>query len=114
VPQLALQIIEEFRNDVQSKGAKFYIVYLPSKDEILRLQSRNLPNVKLLEYLKQEAAVIHPENKMLKQTEDFGLNTLFAPKGHYSFLGNKYIADAIEEYLSPPQVPVQASVRDRL
>lgn len=96
--QLTLKIIREFRNDVESKGAKFYIVFLPQQEDLKLLsESNSLPYSKLLTYVEKEAPVIHPEYKMLEEAKNAGLKHLFI--GHYSSWGNKLVADVISDYL---------------
>jgi len=100
---LALKIIQEFKKDAQSNKAKFYVVFLPGKNEIKALsKSNNLFFVKLLDRLDLEATVIRPEYKMLQQANKFGIDTLF--KGHYTSLGNGLVADSILEYLLKEEI----------
>lgn len=96
--RLAVKIIREFRDDARSKGSEFYVVFLPSRNEIMApAGGRDLFCGKLLEYLEKDVKVIHAEYGMRRQADISGVESLF--QGHYNALGNRCVADAITEHI---------------
>ena len=96
--QVTRKILQKFKDDVESSGGKFYIVFLPSKKELEELsQSRDLPNSAFLKHLGEEIPIIHPELEMLEKTDRTWRTSLF--QGHYTPLGNQLVGAAVSEYI---------------
>ena len=97
--RLALKIIRTFKNDVESKGAEFYAVYLPSSLDLKILSfDERLPYARLLEKIEAFVPVIHPEKEMLAETA----HSIFDPV-HYSPTGNRIVARAIANFILQQQ-----------
>ena len=95
--QLSLKIIQAFKEDVESVGTRFYIVYLPWLLEINFLANGyKSPFSELLEKVEEFALVIHPENGLLNKLKDSTPYSLFTP--HYTAEANKIVADNITQF----------------
>ena len=96
--RLTSAIIRAFKRDVESQGARFYIVHLPHRRDLATLLKRKpLPYAELLEALATFSFVIHPERAMLREAKDSTIDTLFS--GHYSATGNRIVAEAIARFV---------------
>ncbi len=98
---VTLKIIQAFKNDVESSGAKFYAVYLPWLWELKIMAARGaLPYAELLDTIEDIATVIHPEQEMLSEAAAITPEGLFADYlGHYSVGGNEIVADVLTHFL---------------
>jgi hypothetical protein len=96
--RVTLQILREFRDEVQSQGGRFVVVHLPKKSDLERLRSRRgLVYERLWKQIERVHTTVDPLPSLLKSAEGESLNVLFAaPKhAHYSDRGNRVIAEAI-------------------
>jgi hypothetical protein len=96
--QLTLEIIQEFRKDVEADGRRFLVVHLPRRSNMATiLAGDTLEYAELLAEIAKTNTVVYPEHKLLEEARSSSLEALF--KGHYSARGNRVIADAIAEFL---------------
>jgi hypothetical protein len=96
--QLSLRIIQEFKRDVEARGANFLVVYLPWKEDLsLILNRKQLLFSELLKKLEESVTVIHVEKNMLNHMKEGTPASLF--DGHYSSEGNRVIADTISQFI---------------
>ena len=94
--QLSLKIITSLKEDVESAGAKFYVVYLPTRLDIKSIKRKKMiPHLNFFNKLEGVAPVIHPEASFLKEKTDI---KKFIPR-HYSPQANKMVADAIADFI---------------
>lgn len=92
--RLTIRIIGEFKRDVESHGAQFIIVNLPSRGDIADLlRGKELRYAELLEVIGHNTVAIRPEKELLEQARASSIRDLFA--GHYSATAHKVIADVI-------------------
>jgi len=95
---LTVKIIEAFRKDVESKGAKFYIVNLPLNPDLKRLLRRKEPlHSEVLKRLSTAANIINPEDRFIHEARNSSLEGLFSE--HYSMTGNKIVGQEIARSL---------------
>ncbi len=100
--QVTRQILREFRDDVQQQGGRFYVVHLPKRGDLQRLNSdRGLKYGQLWQHIAAEHAVIDPLDALWEASEDSSFKSLFAAKkyAHYSDKGNRLLAAVIAERL---------------
>lgn len=96
--QLTLEIIQEFRKDVEADGRRFLVVHLPRRSNMATiLAGDTLEYAELLAEIAKTNTVVYPEYRLLEEAKSSSLEALF--KGHYSARGNRVIADAIAEFL---------------
>lgn len=99
--QLTLKIVQEFRKNVESNGAKFYVVHLPWENDLMCLfHGDKLAYIELFKELEKFVEIIPTQNNLLDEARKSTMDTLFVKgKGHYSAKGNRVIADVIAEAL---------------
>jgi hypothetical protein len=92
------KIVEEFKRDVETRGMKFYVVYLPSHQLYLqdRLEGNKIPFDELLKEIENIAHTINPEQKLLIEATQSTPKALFL-RTHYSPRANQIVADVIAE-----------------
>lgn len=99
--RVTLQLLREFRDEVQAQGGRFVVVHLPKKSDLQRLRSgRGLVYELMWTQIEREHATVDPLPALLKSAEGESLDVLFAaPKhAHYSDRGNRIIADVIRSH----------------
>ena len=80
---LALELVKQFKNDVESHGARFYVVNLPTEGDLARLRARGSFSYSgLYASFQQVATVIQPQNQMLQTIGNKNPNSFFGD-GHY-------------------------------
>lgn len=95
---LSFNIIKTFKNEVESSGSKFIVVYLPSKNELKALAKKSeVPTLQFLDRLHQEMPVIRTDQLLLKRGKESGADSFLAR--HYSPKGSQRIAEAVAAYL---------------
>ena len=100
--RVTLQILREFRDEVQKQGGQFYVVHLPKKSDLHRLATgRRLIYERLWSLIAKEHRTIDPLAALQTAAEKDGLEALYAaPKrAHYSDAANRIIAKTIAEAL---------------
>jgi hypothetical protein len=90
------KIVEEFKRDVETRGMKFYVVYLPCHQLYLqdRLEGNKIPFDELLKEIEETADTINPEQKLLFEANRSTPKALFLIS-HYSPRANQIVADVI-------------------
>jgi hypothetical protein len=89
------KIVEEFKRDVETRGSKFYIVYLPSKPFFQDIFEGNKKHYhELLREIEETADTINPEQKLLFEANRSTPKSLFLIS-HYSPRANQIVADEI-------------------
>jgi hypothetical protein len=97
--QLGWMVIQAFAHEVETTGAEFKIVHLPSHPEMeLRGGLGRWTYQTFLDALDGQFEVVHPEAALLEAAGgDF--TRIFA--GHYNAHGNRIIAEAVSRQLAP-------------
>ncbi|MBF0489110.1 MAG: SGNH/GDSL hydrolase family protein [Candidatus Omnitrophica bacterium] len=94
--KLSLKIITSFKEDVESAGVKFYVIYLPSKNVMNLIKTKKMiPYKSFFEKLEGTVPIIHPEAQFLKEAVDI---EKFIPL-HYSPQANKTVADVVADFI---------------
>ncbi len=88
---LSLEIIKEFKQDVESKGKTFFVVVLPDANH---LKYKKIPFV---EKIDKEMIVINPFLGLLKESNRSSIKALIPT--HYSIKGNEIVANVISEFM---------------
>ncbi|MCX5679772.1 MAG: hypothetical protein NTZ95_03855 [Candidatus Omnitrophica bacterium] len=88
---LSLAIIQKFKEEVESRGKTFYVVFLPKKPE---LKSKNIG---FLEKMDKSIVIINPLSSFLKEAGKSSVKALILV--HYSAKGNKIVADALTDFI---------------
>lgn len=94
--QLSIAIIRQFKEDVEQRGAKFFVVNLPTQQDLMcMLRSEKLPYQGILDLLPKEIGIqlIHPEMQMFSFASVESIDKLFT--GHYSKYANRFIANEL-------------------
>ncbi|MDQ7824201.1 MAG: hypothetical protein RDV48_15470 [Candidatus Eremiobacteraeota bacterium] len=93
---VSLKIIDLFRSEVESQGAAFLIVHLPTRQDIdFSRKGSKLLCRDFIKALEEKNTVLKPEALLVKEkTAD-----LFCQGGHYTSKGNEIIAQSIAEHL---------------
>lgn len=96
--KLALWILNDFKYDVQQGNHEFYIVHLPTKDDLeLMLSGKDLSYKGVLASVKGIFGLIDPADELLKAAMSDGIGSLY--NNHYSSKANEIIAGKIAAYL---------------
>ncbi|MCI5056493.1 MAG: SGNH/GDSL hydrolase family protein [Flavobacteriales bacterium] len=89
--ETAFHILSEFQKTADSLGAKFLILHLPRKLDLIHSNQGELIYQDMLSKIKDEYLCVDPEQS-LRNNE---IDELFRPKQHYSSFGNGIIAQKI-------------------
>ncbi|MFQ5733557.1 MAG: hypothetical protein ACE5KM_16585, partial [Planctomycetaceae bacterium] len=103
--RVTLQILREFREDVEKRRGRFYVVRLPKKSDLQRLaRGRPLASARLWAKIAAEHRTIDPLPALQAAVARDGLDSQFAaPKhAHYSDAANRIIARKIADALRTP------------
>jgi hypothetical protein len=101
--ELAVHILESFRQSVESTGAKFIIYYLPKRHELRNLRAgKPVPDDAFLQVLRQRFDMLSVADA-LQQAARGGGENLYRPGGHFSPEANKIVAKVLAEKLSTVQ-----------
>lgn len=100
--EVTRQLLREFRDEVKEQGGRFYVVHLPRKSDLARLDSgRSLTYKPLWDEIASEQQTIDPLTFLQRGVQRRGLDALFAaPKHtHYSDGGGQIIAEVVSQRL---------------
>ena len=93
--QIALRVLEKFHDSVSRNMGEFVVANLPMRLDLHHLKKgRPLRYSDLLERIENLAPVVRTEVAL----QAHPIDSLFAPGGHYSALGNEVVAEALSEY----------------
>jgi len=92
---LSLKIIQMFKEDVESKRARFFIVYLPNNIDLdAVLKTGHSPSARFLNEVEKIQPMIHPERKLLEAATRGSVRSLFGDL-HYSVKANNIVASVV-------------------
>ncbi|KPK98269.1 MAG: hypothetical protein AMJ95_04700 [Omnitrophica WOR_2 bacterium SM23_72] len=95
---LSLKIVLAFKEDVEKSGGRFYVVYLPGRQELRLLsKGKKFPTTAFLKEIEKSMPLIHPEERFFEEMKKSDLKSIIP--GHYSARANKIIANAIADYI---------------
>jgi len=95
---VSLKIIQLFKDDVESRGTKFYIVHLPTKFGLkMLLHGRKLYYADFMGKLEDTGRFIHTENAIIDEVKKSTLYKV-CPR-HYSVPTNKIVAGIISKFI---------------
>lgn len=100
--RVTLAILRAFRDEVEKRGGRFFVVHLPKKSDLQRLASgRRLIYERLWSLIVKEHRTIDPLSQLQAAADRDGRDALFAdPKhAHYSDAANRIIAARIAREL---------------
>jgi len=103
--RVTLQILREFRDEVEAQGGRFVVVHLPKRSDLHRLNTgRGLIYERLWRRIQEEHVTVDPRDSLMQAAEDDSFKSLYAaPKhAHYSDAGNRIIAEMIQRELETP------------
>jgi len=96
--QLTMKIIQEFKRDVEACGGKFVVVHLPIHNDLsILLSNKKLAYSELLDKIKEENVVIHPENELVEEARKSSLDTVI--RGHYTVRGYEIVGDVVAKFI---------------
>ena len=99
--RLALTIVNEFGADVEASDAKFMILHMPKRRQIITLsKGGELEYSDLLEELVRRHVVIDPADELLKEFEASSIESMFMEGGHPTDKASQIIAHKITKILS--------------
>lgn len=92
---LSLKIIQEFKEEVESRGARFLMVYLPhDSDTKSAIITGRWPSARFLSEAEKVQPLIHPERELLNEARRSSVRALFADP-HYTAKASKIVASVI-------------------
>jgi hypothetical protein len=98
--ELAVRILESFRQSVESTGATFIVYYLPKRHELRNLRAgKPVPDDAFLQALRQRFDMLSVADR-LQQAAGEGL---YRPGGHFSPEANKIVARVLADRLATVQ-----------
>lgn len=101
--QLTLAIVRRFREEVERAGARFVVLHVPKRDDLVLLMAgRPLEYATLVDGLRGIAPWIDPAPRMLAAAQTGSLDGLFvggARGGHYADSANRIAAEVLAEEL---------------
>jgi len=109
--RLALELVKQFRRDVESRGGKFFVVNLPTAADLAWYRAKgSFPYSEMYASMQQTVAVIKPEDEMIQTIGDQKIESFFGD-GHYrrelQAVVGRFVASAIaareKEEIKKPQ-----------
>jgi hypothetical protein len=99
--ELALQILDAFRDNVEQAGAGFLVFYLPKRHELRTLQSGGaVANADFLQELAKRFEFLSTADALLQEAQRTTVGELYQPGGHYSPAGNMIVGRVLAERVS--------------
>jgi lysophospholipase L1-like esterase len=99
--ELAIRIMEAFRDSVQSSGARFVILYLPKRHELRSVRNTGkAPDDAFLQQIEQRLGLVSAADALLAQSRKTSVDALYQEGGHYSPEGNQVVARFLTEALT--------------
>lgn len=99
--RLALRILREFRESVESRGGTWVIVHLPVAAAVRSLLAGKAPGYdELLRAIETEHRVVRPDARLVQEARTSLAGVFHRGGGHYTTLGNEIVAGALAEYLA--------------
>ncbi|MDD5217193.1 MAG: SGNH/GDSL hydrolase family protein [Candidatus Omnitrophica bacterium] len=96
--KMTLAILQAFREEVVSSGARFFVVHLPRQQDLDALvRGKELPYKELLKAVEAFSEVVRPEDAMARKAREMTVKGV-CPR-HYSKAGNEIVADTIFRFL---------------
>ena len=98
--RLTLRIVQEFAKDVEARGADFYVLHLPKKEELQAHSSGDrLIYSELMDAVREDHVVIDPLDELLEEAKRSSVDALYMPRGHFSISGNEVVGATIAKFL---------------
>jgi hypothetical protein len=95
---LARRIVEEFRDDVQRRGADFMVVSLPRERYLRdRLETGALPGADFLRELSADFRFVGTEDRLHAARDGDSFRSFFMPGGHFTRAGNTIVAAQVAQ-----------------
>jgi len=88
---LGLAIISRFKKEVEAQGKEFYVLFLPSREN---LDSKEASFLKRVEGV---ARVVNPQDRLLEEAQRMGLQDLIPY--HYSAKANEIVAGVLTDFI---------------
>jgi hypothetical protein len=103
--ELAVRILESFRQSVESTGAKFIVYYLPKRHELRNLrEGKPVPDDAFLQALRQQFDMLSVADALQQAARGGAVEGgLYQPGGHFSPEANKIVAQVLAQRLSSVQ-----------
>ena len=102
--ELAIRILESFKQSVESTGAKFIVFYLPKRHELRELLAgKPVPDNAFLQALGQRFELLSVADALKVASRGDAVEQLYRPGGHFSPEANKIVAHVLAEKLSTAQ-----------
>lgn len=103
--RLALRILDAFRDSVQQTGARFIVVHLPRRGDLVALEAGGLlANTDLLGEVKSRFEFVETADALLDAARRESLASLFNRSSHYSASANRVVADVLTRRLVQHEV----------
>jgi hypothetical protein len=94
--ELAFKILSDFARSVDSQGARFQILHLPTRSDLQTLSSSGKPPLpEFLERVRARFGLIDPSDDLVRRADEVSMAALFRPGGHYTADGNAVVADVL-------------------
>jgi hypothetical protein len=89
--RLALAIVREFRDEVESTGARFYVLHLPGRPALEAYMREDLPYQEVLQQVEELTDLIRPEERLIKKAAPSSVRRFFR-ESHYTAGAHRIIA----------------------
>jgi hypothetical protein len=98
--ELTFRILSDFAQRVESRGARFLVLHLPTRSDLQALQSTGeLPLRQFLQRVRGRFDFVDPAEDLVRRAEELSMAALFRPGGHYTTAGNTVIANRLSDHL---------------
>jgi len=98
--ELTFRILSDFAQSVESHGARFLVLHLPTRGDLQALDSTGeLPLKAFLQRVDARFNFIDPAEDLLRRAEEVSMPALFRPGGHYTAIGNGVVADRLATHI---------------
>lgn len=96
--ELTLRILSDFAQRVESQGARFLVLHLPTRSDLQILDSTGeLPLREFLQKVRERFDFVDPSADLLRRAEELSMSDLFRPGGHYTAAGNAAVAERVSD-----------------
>jgi len=96
--QITGRILIQFAEQVRADGAAPVVVVFPSKRDLLARQVQESAHQSLVDWLTQSGVpTLDLTDSLLSESQEHGMEALFAEGSHYSPLGNRVVAEQLAE-----------------
>lgn len=111
--EIQVAILRQFYKVVDSSGQKPAILLFPGISDVANTSNGGINSyAPLIQYLRDEnLQFIDLNEPLLRALEEYTLQDLFAPGGHYSAIGNRLIAEFLADHLTSGSLAPPAAAR---